>query len=64
MKHNVKLYMAIASFTASILFALLALFLPPMGIIDPSVNFFIAQLLLLAATLLGVDAYVTKIRHQ
>lgn len=35
-----------------------------MGIIDGSVNFLIAQLLVLCATLLGVDSYYAKIKEM
>ena len=57
-----KAKLAVASFVAAVLFALLAIILPPLGQIDSSVNMLIAQLLLLAATLLGVDSYYTKIK--
>ena len=58
-----KTYLAIASFIAGIVFALLGLLLPPIGVIDAGVNMLVAQLLVLAATLLGVDSYYTKMRE-
>lgn len=57
-----KAKLAVASFIAAVLFATLGLLLPPTGIIDASVNMLVAQLLVLTATLLGVDSYYTKIR--
>ena len=59
---RMKVCLAAASFFAAIFFAALAVLLPPIGEIDPSVNVFIAQLLLFAATMLGVDLYVEKIK--
>lgn len=59
-----KARLAVASFVAAIVFALLAIFLPPLGQIDSSVNMLIAQLLLLAATLLGVESYYTKMKDM
>jgi len=50
-----KRKLAVASFVSAIIFGLIGLFLPPPGSIDRSVNFLIAQLLVLSATLLGVD---------
>ena len=57
-----KTFLAVVSFFAALVFAFLALFLPPNGEIDPTVNVFIAQLLLFTATMLGVDLYVEKIK--
>lgn len=54
--------LAVAAFVAAIIFATLGLLLPPMGIIDGSVNMLVAQLLVLVATLLGVDTYYTRIK--
>ena len=50
---RMKVYLAVASFFAAIFFAALAVLLPPIGEIDLSVNVFIAQLLLFAATMLA-----------
>ena len=49
-----KRKLSVAAFVAAIFFAALGLLLPPMGVIDPSVNMLIAQLLVLCATMLGV----------
>lgn len=55
--------LALAAFIAACIFGLLGITLPPTGIIDGSVNFLIAQLLVLCATLLGVDSYFDKVRR-
>jgi len=52
-----KKTLAYFSFFSAIIFALLGLLLPPMGVIDASVNVFIAQLLVLCATLLGIKSF-------
>lgn len=43
------------SFVSSIIIGFLALFLPPIGIIDKSVLWFIAQMLLFSANILGIN---------
>lgn len=43
------------SFISSIIIGFLALFLPPIGIIDKSVLWFIAQMLLFSANILGIN---------
>lgn len=60
----VKTRLAIAAFAGALLFALLGLFLPPLGQIDSTVNFFVAQLLVLTATLLGVESYFDKVKKS
>ena len=60
----IKIIIAVASFVWALLLSAVALFLPPQGEIDQSVLLLVAQLLLLTATLLGVDSYVDRItRH-
>lgn len=59
-----KQYLAVAAFVAAVTLAVLGLFLPPMGVVDQSVNILVAQLLVLAATLLGVDSYWEQIRKM
>lgn len=58
-----KRRLAAASFGCAVLFGALGLLLPPLGVIDATVNILIAQLLVLCATLLGVDSYVDKIKR-
>lgn len=52
-----KKTLAYFAFFFAIVFALLGLLLPPMGVIDASVNMLIAQLLVLCATLLGIKSF-------
>jgi hypothetical protein len=40
------------------------LVIPPTGVIDSSVLIFVAQLLTLTATFLGIDNYVNLIRRK
>lgn len=56
MKH---LY-GIFSFVSAIIIGFVAMLIPPQGIIDSSVLWFTAQLLLFTANILGVDYYVFK----
>lgn len=57
-----KAKIAFLSWLSAVLFGTAGLLLPPLGKIDPSVLMLIAQLLVLCATLLGVEMYVDKIR--
>lgn len=61
-RNELKRYLAVASFLFAIIFALLGILLPPIGVIDSSINLLIAQLLVLTATLIGVDSYYTRIK--
>lgn len=54
-----KTKIALASFICAIGFGVAGLIIPPMGVIDSSVLIFVAQLLTLTATFLGIDNYVT-----
>lgn len=38
----------------------MALLMPPPGVIDPSVLWVVAQALLFAASVLGIDSYINK----
>ena len=50
------------AFGSAVAFAAAGLILPPLGVIDGSVLMLSAQLLVLCATLLGVDGYFDKIQ--
>lgn len=50
-----KIKISIAAFIAAIIIGFCALWIPPMGIIDASVLWFTAQLLLFTSGLLGVN---------
>lgn len=58
--NNVRRYLSIASFIAAIIIGMCALFVPPPGIIDSSVLWFTAQLLVFTSGLLGVRVYFNK----
>lgn len=53
-----KNILAAVSLAAAILLASVNMFLPPVGEVDSSVLNIFAQLLIFAATLLGVDAVI------
>lgn len=48
-------YLCIISFAIAIVIGIVALFMPPAGIIDSSVLWFTAQLLVFTSGLLGID---------
>ena len=58
-----KRKIALLSFISAVAFAAAGLFLPPQGEIDSSVLMLVAQLLVLCATLLGVDSYFDKLKE-
>ena len=57
-----KRKIALMAFGSAVAFAAAGLILPPLGVIDGSVLMLSAQLLVLCATLLGVDGYYDKMR--
>ena len=58
-----KRKIAFMAFGSAVAFAAAGLILPPLGVIDGSVLMLCAQLLVLCATLLGVDGYYDKMRE-
>lgn len=58
-----KRKIALMAFGSAVAFAAAGLLLPPQGEIDGSVLMLVAQLLVLCATLLGVDSYYDKMRE-
>ena len=58
-----KRKIALLAFCSAVAFAAAGLFLPPQGEIDSTVLMLVAQLLVLCATLLGVDGYYDKMRE-
>lgn len=52
---RIKHILSICSFIASLIAGFVALFIPPTGIIDQSVLWWVAQLLCFTAAMLGVD---------
>lgn len=61
---KLKEYLAIASFIASICFGVAAFTVPPLGIIDPSVLWWLAQLLCFSATLLGFSMTIDNLKQK
>ena len=58
-----KRKIALLAFCSAVAFAAAGLFLPPQGKIDSPVLMLVAQLLVLCATLLGVDSYFDKLKQ-
>ena len=58
-----KKKISLLAFCSAVAFAAAGLCLPPMGKIDSTVLMLVAQLLVLCATLLGVDSYFDKLRE-
>ena len=58
-----KKKISLLSFISAVAFAAAGLFFPPQGEIDSSVLMLVAQLLVLCATLLGVDGYYDKMKE-
>ena len=58
-----KRKIALLAFCSAVAFAAAGLFLPPQGEIDSTVLMLVAQLLVLCATLLGVDSYFDKLKQ-
>ena len=58
-----KKKISLLAFCSAVEFAAAGLYLPPMGVIDSTVLMLVAQLLVLCATLLGVDSYFDKLKE-
>lgn len=63
-KDKIKIWFSYIAFITSILFGVAAMIIPPMGIIDPSVLWFIAQMLVFAATMVGVPLEIDNLRQK
>lgn len=57
---QIRYYLSIASFIGAMVIGMMALWIPPTGIIDASVLWFIAQLLVFTSGLLGVRVYFNR----
>lgn len=60
---TLKQWLSIGAFIASIVIGFIALFLPPTGVIDSSVLWFVAQLLCFTAGLLGINLNIDNIKQ-
>ena len=58
-----KRKIALLSFCSAVAFAAAGLIIPPQGVIDSTVLMLVAQLLVLCATLLGVDGYYDQMKE-
>ena len=63
MKWNVKEILSAVALVVASIIAVWAMLLPPQGEIDQSILITIAQFLVFAATLLGADSSVDRIKH-
>lgn len=57
-----KKLLSFISFIAAIVFGIIAMNTPPLAVIDSSVLWFTAQMLLFSATMLGVDFKITDLK--
>lgn len=60
MKEKIKIGAGIVSFICSLVIGFMALFLPPKGVIDSTVLWFIAQMLLFTSNIFGFKLDVSK----
>ena len=62
-RYYIKLGVAIVAFIASVVVGTIALFIPPTGVIDASVLWFTAQLLVFTSTLLGLSMSIDNLNQ-
>ncbi len=63
MKDNVKVLISILAFLSAVVIGFIALFIPPAGIIDASVLWFTAQLLVFVSGLLGINLSIDNLKQ-
>jgi len=64
MEHKtLKQIISIIAFLSAIVIGFIALFMPPTGVIDASVLWFIAQLLVFVSGLLGINFSIDNIKQ-
>lgn len=64
MEHKtIKAIISVVAFLAAVVIGFIALFIPPAGIIDASVLWFIAQLLVFVSGLLGINLSIDNIKQ-
>ncbi len=61
--NNIKIILSVVAFVAAIVIGFIALFIPPTGIIDASVLWFTAQLLVFVSGLLGINFSIDNLRQ-
>lgn len=60
MTDKLKMILAVLSFLASVVIGFIAMFIPPSGEIHSSILWFVAQMLVFCATLLGLNLTLGK----
>jgi TctA family transporter len=64
MEHKtIKSIISVVAFFSAVVIGFIALFIPPAGIIDASVLWFIAQLLVFVSGLLGINLSIDNIKQ-
>lgn len=61
---KLKIIISLISFLSAVVIGFIALFIPPEGVIDSSVLWFAAQLLVFTSTILGFDYNVFKTKQN
>lgn len=64
MMKKFKMIISVISFLSAIVIGFIAIFIPPEGIIDSSILWFSAQLLVFTSTILGFDYHVFTSRKD
>lgn len=64
MNNKIKQLISIIAFLAAIVIGFIALFIPPTGIIDASVLWFTAQLLVFTSGLLKIDISIDSLKKK
>lgn len=54
--------LSLLSFVAALVFGVIAMFTPPYAVIDSSVLWFIAQMLVFCASLIGIDFKISDLK--
>lgn len=64
MEHKtIKAIISVVAFLSAVVIGFIALFIPPTGVIDASVLWFIAQLLVFVSGLLGINLSIDNIKQ-
>ena len=62
-KSVLKGIISVVAFVAAIIIGFIALFIPPEGVIDASVLWFTAQLLVFTSGILGINISLDSLKH-
>lgn len=62
MSNGLKSFIAFVSFISGIAVGIIAMFIPPLAIIDSSVLWFIAQLLVFSSSIIGISFEISSIK--